>query len=313
MIYIALLILVVLLLYIDLAVLNKKQDHPSNKKTALETLYWVLFALSFSGVLYWAYSHQLVDNPSHLTPLDATFKYLTGYLIELSLSVDNLFVMAFIFSSLKIPVKYQHRVLFWGIMGAMFFRAALIFPGTLLINKISWMTYVFGAFLIYTAFKMLTEEDENEAAPSSQIKFIERFVPLTTSYNGEKFWLIEDGIRKATPLFSALVVIEITDILFALDSIPAILAITTDPFIVFSSNIFAILGLRAMYFFLVNMLEQFYYIKYSVFAILLFVGIKLIIIHYIHLPEWFSLAFIVLALIVGIAYSMTHSKPSKNS
>lgn len=312
MIYVALLAIVLILLYIDLAVLGKNQKQPNNKHTTLETLYWVILALSFSGIIYWIYASGLADNPTHLSPLDAAVRYLTGYLIELSLSVDNLFVMALIFSSLKIPVKYQHRVLFWGIMGAMFFRAALIFPGTILINKISWMTYIFGAFLVYTALKMLKEEeDDEETAPKNKVQFIERFIPLTASYNGEKFWLVEDGIKKATPLFSALIIIELTDVLFALDSIPAILAITTDPLIVFSSNIFAILGLRAMYFFLVNMLEQFYYIKYSVFAILLFVGIKLIVIHYIHLPEWLSLLFIALALISGIVYSITHSKPSE--
>lgn len=312
MIYAALLAIVLILLYFDLKVLNKKNAQPNNKHTTIETLYWVLLALSFSGVLYLAYSYNMVDNPNKLSPIDATVKYLTGYLIELSLSVDNLFVMALIFSSLKIPTKYQHRVLFWGIMGAMFFRAALIFPGTILINKVSWITYIFGAFLVYTAFKMLTEEEDADQDPP-RIPFIERFIPMTTSYDGEKFWTIEEGIRKATPLFSALIIIELTDILFALDSIPAILAITSDPLIVFSSNIFAILGLRAMYFFLVNMLEQFYYIKYSVFAILLFVGVKLIIIHYIHLPEWFSLAFIALALLSGIAYSMTRPKNSESN
>lgn len=311
MIYIALLAIVLLLLYIDLEVLHKKQKQPSNQQTTLETLYWVTLALSFSGILYWAYSLGIVDNPNNLSPFDASIRYLTGYLIELSLSVDNLFVMALIFSSLKIPTKYQHRVLFWGIMGAMFFRAALIFPGTILINKVSWITYIFGAFLVYTALKMLKEEEEDANPP--KIPFIERFIPMTNSYDGEKFWTIEDGIRKATPLFSALVIIELTDILFALDSIPAILAITSDPLIVFSSNIFAILGLRAMYFFLVNMLDKFYYIKYSVFAILLFVGVKLIIIHYIHLPEWLSLAFIALALIIGILYSMRHTKPSESN
>jgi tellurite resistance protein TerC len=312
MIYVALLAIVLILLYVDLKVLNKKNKQPNNKHTTIETLYWVLLALSFSGVLYLAYSYNIVDNPNNLSPFDAAIKYLTGYLIELSLSVDNLFVMALIFSSLKIPTKYQHRVLFWGIMGAMFFRAALIFPGTILINKVSWITYIFGAFLVYTALKMLQEEDDSDLNPP-RIPFIERFIPMTNSYDGEKFWTIEEGIRKATPLFSALIIIELTDVLFALDSIPAILAITTDPLIVFSSNIFAILGLRAMYFFLVNMLEQFYYIKYSVFAILLFVGIKLIIIHYIHLPEWLSLAFIALALLSGIVYSMTHTNKSESS
>lgn len=314
MIYVALLAIVLTLLYIDLEVLNKKHLQPNesnNHRATLETLYWVILALSFSIVLYWAYSCDIVDNPNQLSPFDASIRYLTGYLIELSLSVDNLFVMALIFSSLKIPTKYQHRVLFWGIMGAMFFRAALIFPGTILIDKVSWVTYIFGAFLVYTALKMLKEEEEDANPPS--IPFIKRFIPMTNSYDGEKFWTIEDGVRKATPLFSALVIIELSDILFALDSIPAILAITSDPLIVFSSNIFAILGLRAMYFFLVGMLEKFYYIKYSVFAILLFVGVKLIIIHYIHLPEWLSLAFITLALITGILYSMRQTKSSESN
>jgi tellurite resistance protein TerC len=307
MIYVTLLGIVLVLLYIDLEVVSKKNTKPTNGQTAMETFYWVALALGFSGVLYWAYSNHIVDNPTQLSPLDATIKYLTGYLIELSLSIDNLFVMALIFSSLKIPIKYQHRVLFWGIMGAIFFRTALIFPGTILINKVSWITYVFGAFLIYTALKMLKKEDISEPKPP-RITFLKRFVPTTKSYDGENFWTIEDGVRKATPLFSALIIIELTDVLFALDSIPAILAITTDPLIVLSSNIFAILGLRSMYFFLVNMLEQFYYIKYSVFSILLFVGVKLMIIHYVHLPEWLSLAVIALAIVVGVVYSITHKK-----
>lgn len=310
MIYSVLLVTILTFLYIDLEVLNKRNIHPTNEQTALETFYWVVIALGFSGVLYWAYAYNIVDNPNKLSSFDVIIKYLTGYLIELSLSIDNLFVIALIFSSFNIPIKYQHRVLFWGIMGAIFFRAALIFPGTILLSKVGWITYVFGVFLIYTALKMLKKDDAPKLGHKRKT-FVEKLFPTTSSYDGEKFWIVENGIRKATPLFSALVIIELTDILFALDSIPAILAITTDPLIIFSSNIFAILGLRAMYFFLVTMLEKFYYIKYSVFAILLFVGIKLIIVHHVHLPEWFSLAFIVVVLATGVVYSMIQHKPSE--
>jgi tellurite resistance protein TerC len=223
--------------------------------------------------------------------------------------VDNLFVIAMIFTSHKIPIKYQHRVLFWGILGAIIFRGIFIAFGVILFDKISWMTYIFGAFLLYTAFKVLAHSDEAEEGENSKLNlFLEKHLNISKNLDGEKFFTIENGKRMATPLLATLILIEFTDLLFALDSIPAILAVTTDPFIVFSSNIFAVLGLRAFYFFLANMLEKFKYLKYSVFAILLFVSVKLLTHNFIDFPEWFSLIFIGLSLLIGVIVSLENAK-----
>jgi tellurite resistance protein TerC len=233
-------------------------------------------------------------------------KFITGYLIELSLSVDNIFVIAVIFTSFRIPQKYQHRVLFWGILGAIIFRAAMILFGVMLIHKFSWMIYLFGIFLIYTALKMLFSKEEEEFEPKKSFiyKLLRKFIPVTTHMEKEHFFVKRRHITAATPLFVALIVIEVMDVLFALDSVPAILAITSDPFLVFSSNIFAILGLRSMYFFLANMLAKFAHLQYSLIAILSFVGIKMLCHDFLVLPEWVSLAFIATALLVGIGLSL---------
>jgi len=260
--------------------------------------------------VYWVFKLELVSNINQLTPDKAVVKYITGYLIELSLSIDNLFVIAMIFTSFKIPMKYQHRALFWGIIGAIFFRGIAISAGIILLKKISWLTYIFGVFLLYTAFKMLVKEEQQEKSPSSFRKQLSKYLNISHTQNEDRFWIIENGIKMGTPLLAALIMIELTDVLFALDSIPAILAITTDPFIVFSSNIFAVLGLRSLYFFLADMLERFHYIKYSVFAILVFVSLKLLVIHYLKFPEWFSLSFIGASLLLGVLVSLK-VKPEK--
>jgi tellurite resistance protein TerC len=240
----------------------------------------------------------------------ASLKYITGYLIELSLSVDNIFVIAIIFSAFRIPQKYQHRVLFWGILGAIIFRGLMIYFGVLLIHKFSWTTYVFGIFLIFTAAKMLfTKEDEKfEPKKSFVYRILRKIIPVTSHIDGEHFFVKRRHITAATPLFVALIVIEVMDVIFALDSVPAILAITSDPFLVFSSNIFAILGLRSMYFFLANMLEKFAHLEYSLIAILSFVGFKMLSHDFVEIPEWFSLAFIALSLLIGIIVSLKMGK-----
>jgi tellurite resistance protein TerC len=226
------------------------------------------------------------------------------------LSADNIFVIAIIFSSFKIPQKFQHRVLFWGILGAIFFRGLMIFLGVALINKFDWITYVFGGFLIFTALKMLLTKEEEDFNPkdSKVYKIIGKIFPIKHEIHGQKFFVRENGINYVTPLFIALIVIELMDVIFAVDSVPAILAITADPFLVFSSNIFAILGLRSMYFFLANMLEKFSYIEYSLIAILTFVGIKMLLVHHYKLPEWASLGFIALALTSGVVFSLKKQK-----
>lgn len=308
MIWIYFTVFILTLLTIDLGVLHKKGQELNHRKAAIETIFWVSIALLFSLVVFWLYKSGHVDNPKNLRPGDAVVKYVTGYLIELSLSVDNLFVIAFIFTSFKIPTKYQHWVLFWGILGAIVFRASLIGVGVILINKISWMTYVFGLFLLFTAFRMLSHSDEEEGDQSQMSQRIRRWLKVSPNLNGSKFWIRENGKKLATPLLAALVMIEITDVMFALDSIPAILAVTTDPFIVYSSNMFAILGLRSLYFFLAHMLRKFHYLKYSVFAILVFVSIKLLASHHFEFPEWFSLTFIGVSLIMGIIVSLQKRK-----
>ncbi|WP_291274346.1 TerC family protein [Flavobacterium sp.] len=297
-------------LALDLGVFNKNPHVISSKEASQWTVLWVTLSFIFSGIIHMLYAHQYIDNPTNLTPYQASIKYITGYLIELSLSADNIFVIAIIFSSFKIPQKFQHRVLFWGILGAIFFRGLMIFLGVALINKFDWITYVFGGFLIFTALKMLFTKEEEDFNPkdSKVYKIIGKIFPIKHEIHGQKFFVRENGINYVTPLFIALIVIELMDVIFAVDSVPAILAITADPFLVFSSNIFAILGLRSMYFFLANMLEKFSYIEYSLIAILTFVGIKMLLVHHYKLPEWASLSFIALALTFGVVFSLKKQK-----
>ncbi len=296
---------VLIFLALDLGVFHKNDHVIKSKEAGIWTAIWVTVALSFSGVIYWLFNSGLVDNPTGLTPNNAVLKYITGYLIELSLSVDNIFVIAVIFSSFKIPPLYQHRVLFWGILGAIVFRALMIFFGVALITKFEWIIYIFGVFLLYTAFNMLKGDDDDfDPKKSFVFKMIKKIYPVTSNMNGHAFFVKRMGLNAATPLFVALIVIELTDILFALDSIPAILAITADPFIVFTSNILAILGLRSMYFLISRMLAKFRYINYSLVVILAFVGLKMLFSHYIELPEWISLTVISVALVSGVLASM---------
>jgi tellurite resistance protein TerC len=304
-IWIIFIAIIIVFLALDLGVFHKNDHVIRSKEAATWTAIWVTVALSFSGVIYWLFSSNLVENPTNLTPGTAVLKYITGYLIELSLSIDNVFVIAVIFSAFAIPPIYQHRVLFWGILGAIVFRALMILFGVALINKIDWIIYVFGVFLLYTAFRML-RADEHEFNPKESIVFkqITKVFPITTHLDGNHFFVRRLGINAATPLFVALIIIELTDILFALDSIPAILAITADPFIVFSSNILAILGLRSMYFLISRMLAKFRFINYSLVVILAFVGVKMLLSHHVHIPEWLSLSIIVVSLGGGILASI---------
>ncbi len=296
---------VLVFLALDLGVFHKNDHVIKSKEAGIWTAIWVTIALSFSGVIYWLFSSGLTENPTNLSANDAVLKYITGYLIELSLSVDNVFVIAVIFSAFKIPAIYQHRVLFWGIIGAIIFRALMILFGVALITKFEWIIYVFGVFLLYTAYKML-KSDDTDFNPKNSFAFkqLKKLYPVTTTINGHDFFVRKMGVKAMTPLFVCLIIIELTDILFALDSIPAILAITADPFIVFSSNILAILGLRSMYFLISRMLEKFRYINYSLVVILAFVGLKMLFSHYIELPEWVSLTVISVSLVSGVLASI---------
>lgn len=306
-------VMVALILALDLGVFNKTPHIISTKEASKWTAIWVSLSLVFSAVIYWLYGTDYISNPTALSQSNAALKFVTGYLIELSLSVDNIFVIAIIFASFKIPQKYQHRVLFWGILGAIVFRGLMISFGVVLINKFSWTTYLFGAFLIFTALKMLFSKEDEDFDPKDSFvyKTLGKIIPITHESHKEHFFIKINNKKYATPLFVALVVIEVMDVLFAVDSVPAILAITSDPFIVFSSNIFAILGLRSMYFFLSNMLEKFSYLEYSLIAILSFVGVKMIIHKWVEIPEWASLGFIALSLLVGILVSLQVAKKSE--
>lgn len=309
MIWILFTLMILVFISIDLGIFNRKAHIISVKEATVWTSIWVSFALLFSGVIYFIYSNGLINNNQLLSPTDATLKYITGYLIELSLSIDNIFVIAVIFKTFQIPQIYQHRVLFWGIIGAIVFRAVMILFGVALIHRFSWMIYVFGAFLLYTAYKMLmASEKEYNPKNSFAFKQIRKIFPITDEIESEKFFIRKKHILAATPLFIALIVVEVTDVLFALDSIPAILAITSDPFLVFSSNILAILGLRSMYFFLSSMLTKFKYLEYSLVAILSFVGLKMLLSNYVHFSEWISLGVILITLTLGIFLSIIKSR-----
>jgi tellurite resistance protein TerC len=309
-IWISFFVIIIIILALDLGVFNKTPHIINSKEATKWTIIWTTVSFLFSGVIYWIYANGYIENPDKLKPVAASIKYITGYLIELSLSIDNIFVIAIIFSAFKIPQKYQHRVLFWGILGAILFRGLMIYFGVLIINKFAWTTYIFGAFLIYTAIKMLLNGEDDKFDPKSSFiyKAMKKMMPISNHIDGEKFFVKRRHLTAATPLFVALVVIEVMDVVFAVDSVPAILAITNDPFLVFSSNIFAILGLRSMYFFLANMLEKFSYLEYSLIVILTFVGVKMIVQDFIEIPEWASLAVIATSLIAGVLLSLNKNK-----
>jgi tellurite resistance protein TerC len=309
LLWIGFLILITIFLALDLGVFHKKSHVISAGEALRWTTLWISLSLAFSGAIYFLYSRGLVDNPLNLSGGEATITYLTGYAIEYSLSLDNIFVIALIFTYFRVPREYQHRVLFWGIIGSVVLRAIMIVAGVMLINQFTWMTIVFGLLLLYSAYRMLRSgEEEVDPRKNPAVKMVRRIFPITADFHGDKFFVKRKYITAGTPLFVALIVVETTDILFAIDSIPAILAITTDPFLVFSSNIFAILGLRSLYFVLSSMLDKFGYLKYSLIFILAFVGVKMLLVHYIHLPQWLSLGLILTAMGTGIIASIVKDR-----
>ena len=300
-------IFVALLLFLDLFVLNKEDHVPSTREALKWTALWTAIGLGFSGFVYLAYGNGWVA--SDLSAQQALIYYLTGYLVELSLSMDNVFVIALIFAYFKTPAKYQHRVLFWGIIGAIVMRLLMIVAGVYLLEQFDWMFYVFGALLLFSALKMVRQSEDVHPSENPIIKFVKRLVPVTNDYHGHHFWWHENGKRSATPLFIALIMVETTDVIFAVDSIPAILGITTDSFLVFSSNILAILGLRSLYFVLSSMIDKFGYLKYSLALILVFVGVKMLLHTHWHAPEWVSLIVIFGLLAGGVAVSLLKPPP----
>jgi tellurite resistance protein TerC len=310
MIWIAFLILVFALLAIDLGLIHKEDKQVTMRESLMWTGVWVGLALAFGGCVYWIYEYNLFDvNPNGVSASGAMLDYYAGYLIEESLSLDNIFVIALVFKFFKIEQKFQYKILFWGIIGAVVFRLGMIYLGTSFVKQFEWATYVFGAILILSAFKMLGAEDENEDFKKSLgVRLLSKVFKINWEINDGRYFIKENGKRVATGFFAALVVVEFSDILFAVDSIPAIFAITTDPFIVFTSNIFAILGLRNLYFFLANMLDRFHYMKYALIAVLLFVGVKMLLVHFYHISTLVSLLVIVFFLGGGIVISLMATK-----
>lgn len=307
--WIGFLLLIFFLLALDLGIFNKRAHVIKAKEALLWTFFYIILALLFSIFIYFAYKNHWLGIGLQAyqcqTGHEAALAYFTGYVIEKSLSLDNIFVMAVIFSYFQVAAIYQHRVLFWGILGALVLRGMMIFIGTALIQKFSWMIMVFGALLIITAVRMLISKDEKfEPEKNLLIRTAKKLYPVTDGYVGAKFFVKQDNVRLITPLFLVLLVIESTDLLFAIDSIPAIFAITSDPYIVFTSNVFAILGLRSLYFALAAMMKKFRYLKISLVFILSYVGFKMILSHYVKINTIFSLAVIVTILIVGVLTSM---------
>ncbi|WP_116125253.1 TerC family protein [Lewinella sp. IMCC34183] len=309
-IWIGFAVFVLLLLFLDLFVLNAKDHVPRTREALGQTALWMAIGLGFSGFIYLAYNNGWVDSdlPAHT----AMINYLTGYLVELSLSMDNVFVIAVIFGYFRVPAKYQHRVLFWGILGAVFFRLAMILAGVYLLEKFDWMFYVFGLLLLYSAYKMVGKGEDIHPSENPIIQLVKRVVPVTNDYHGHDFWVRVAGKLHATPLFVALIMVETTDVIFAVDSIPAILGITTDSFLVFSSNILAVLGLRALYFVLSSMIDKFGLLKYSLALILTFVGIKLMLHEVWHPAEWVSLVVIFVTLTAGVVLSLLRKAPDEH-
>lgn len=279
---------VVILLLVDLSLFGKGAHKMSQKSSLLESGLWISVALIFNA--WFAYQYGAVLGT----------EFLTSYLIEKSLSVDNLFVILLIFSAFKIPPQYQHRVLFYGVLGAIVLRAIFILVGAQLLHMFHWILYVFGAILVLSAVKFLRETDDSEDVKESwATRVIKNIIPTTPAFDGNNFFIIEDGIRKATPLFLALVVIEITDLIFAVDSIPAVFAITQDAFVAFASNILAILGLRALFFVLADWVAKLRYLKPGLAAILGFIGVKMLIVDLYKIPSSVSLIVIIMILVTA--------------
>jgi tellurite resistance protein TerC len=267
-------IFILAMLAVDLGLFNRKPHEISYRNAAVWSGVWVALALLFAGLLFGPLGWELFGAARHQKGLE----FLAGYLIELSLSVDNLFVFLLIFSYFKVPPKYQHRVLYWGVLGALVMRVVMIMAGTALLDRFFWIIYIFGAFLIYTGVKMLRGgETVVEPEENLVVRFIARYVPITRHYERRKFFTVIDGKRVGTLLLLVLIVVEVTDLVFAVDSIPAIFGVTTDRFIVYTSNVFAILGLRTFYFLLAGVVEKFHYLKVGLGIVLSFIGVKMLL------------------------------------
>jgi len=291
---------VLAMLAVDLFVFHKEAHEVRLREAAAWSVVWIVLALLFGAGVYGFMGRE------------AGLEYYTGYLIEKALSVDNIFVFVLIFTSFGVPARYQHRVLFWGILGALLMRGAMIAAGAYLIQQFHWIIYLFGAFLVFTGIRTAMHDAHDfEAESSLPIRVIRRLVPVTNTYHGQRFFVREQGHRRprlmATPLFVVLALVETTDLIFAVDSIPAIFAVTQDPFIVYSSNVFAILGLRALYFLLADVIHRFHYLKAGLSTVLVFVGVKMLAIDVYKMPIGISLG--VIALVLGVSVALSWFRP----
>lgn len=292
-------VFVLLMLALDLGVFHRKIHEVTLKEALTWTFVWVFLALVFNVIIYfWRGQQQALE-------------FLTGYLVEKALSIDNIFVFIMIFTYFQIPTRYQHKVLFWGILGALIMRVIFIFAGVALLEKFHFMIYIFGALLIYTGYKMFTHSNEKiHPEKNPVIRLFKKFMPITSDLKEDRFFVRQDGKRFATPLFLVLILIETTDLIFAVDSIPAILAITQDQFIVYTSNVFAILGLRSLYFALAGIVHRFWLLSYGLSVVLVFVGIKMLLIDVYKIPIELSILFIILIISASIYLSFKINKPA---
>lgn len=296
-------VFILAMIFIDLGVFNRSSKEISITKALWWTAFWVMLAFVFNVMVYYAEGQE------------KAFQFFTGYLIEKSLSVDNIFVIVLIFTYFRVPPAYQHKVLFWGILGALIMRFTFIMAGIELIRHFHWLIYIFGGFLIFTGFRMMRHSNESyEPAKNPVVRFIKKNFRLTPDFVEDKFFVRKMGLLFATPLFLVVVLVEATDLIFAVDSIPAILAISDDPFIVYTSNVFAILGLRSLYFALAGLDQLFVYLKYGLAVILVFVGLKMCISDWYKIPIEISLSFIILTLSVAVLASFSlQQKKSKSA
>ena len=291
-------VFVLAMLALDLGVFHRKAHVVKLKESLVWTAVWVVLAIAFNaGVWYYAGPQKALE-------------FLTGYLIEKSLSVDNVFVFALLFSYFAVPALYQHKVLFWGVLGALVMRAVMIVLGTALITKFTWVIYLFGAFLILSGIKMIVKrEEEIHPERNPVVRWFKKLMPVTNDYRGDHFFVVQDGRRWATPLFVVLLLVEISDLIFAVDSIPAIFAVTKDPFIVYTSNVFAILGLRSLYFALAGVMDKFHYLKIGLGVVLAFVGVKMLLAHTAYkIDTLVALGIVVLVLAISVIASLLRPK-----
>lgn len=304
--YLGFTLLVIALLAVDFIVLKARgAQRVGVKEAAAWSVVWIAIALAFCGWFWWYLDGRFPREQAN----EKALEYLTGYLIEKALAVDNVFVWLTLFNFFAVPTEFQKRVLLYGVLGAIVMRAVLIYVGALLLAEFHWILYVFGLFLLLTGVKMLLfAKHEPDLEKNPVLRWMRGHMKISDEYHGERFFVMREGVRYATPLFVVLVLVEVTDLIFAVDSIPAIFAVTDDPFIVFTSNIFAILGLRAMYFLLADMAERFHLLKYGLAIILMFIGVKMLLLDVYKIPVWIALGIVVLILMASIAASLVKSR-----